>query len=138
VLGTTFVQTGSVQLGAVWVAMGIGSLACAILVANNLRDIPTDTSVGKRTLAVILGDRGTRVLLGSLHVAAMGCAVLAASALTWEALLALAALPLSGWAVAAVARGATGSALIPVLRDTGLAELVYAVGLATGLVLAVV
>ena len=138
VLGTTFVQTGSVQPGALWVALGIGSLACAILVANNLRDIPTDTSVGKRTLAVILGDRGTRLLLATLHVAAMGCAVLAASALTWGALLALAALPLSGLAVAAVARGATGPALIPVLRDTGLAELVYAVGLAAGLVLATV
>src|SRR6478752_4906357 len=52
VVGTTYVQTQSFDAGAWWAGVGVGALACAILVANNLRDIPSDTVVGKRTLAV--------------------------------------------------------------------------------------
>ncbi len=62
VLGTTYVQTGTAPLAAWFAAVGVGSLACAILVANNVRDIPTDREVGKRTLAVVLGDRQSRYL----------------------------------------------------------------------------
>jgi 1,4-dihydroxy-2-naphthoate octaprenyltransferase len=136
VLGTTYVQTEDVHLGGFWVACGIGSLACAILVANNLRDIASDSMAGKRTLAVVLGDRATRLLFSLLHLAAAAAAVLAAAALTWWALLALACLPLSFVAVRSVQRGASGQALIRALRDTGLAELVFAVGLFAGLAIA--
>ena len=56
VVGTTYVQTEELTWPALYAAVGIGALACALLVANNLRDIPTDTVAGKRTLAVVLGD----------------------------------------------------------------------------------
>ena len=52
VVGTTYVQTETFELPALYAAVGVGALACAILVVNNLRDIPTDTLAGKRTLAV--------------------------------------------------------------------------------------
>jgi 1,4-dihydroxy-2-naphthoate octaprenyltransferase len=136
VLGTTYVQTEEIPVGTVWVACGVGALACAILVANNLRDIASDTLAGKRTLAVVIGDADTRRVFTLLHLAAAVCAVLAAWTLTWWALLALAFLPLSWRAVGVVRQGAGGRALIQALRDTGLAELVFAVGLFVGLAIA--
>ncbi len=60
VLGTTYTQAGRLSLAAACAAVGIGALACAVLMANNLRDIATDATVGKRTLAVRLGDRNAR------------------------------------------------------------------------------
>jgi 1,4-dihydroxy-2-naphthoate octaprenyltransferase len=136
VLGTAYVQTQDIDAGAVWVACGVGALACAILVVNNLRDIASDSLAGKRTLAVVVGERVTRQLFILLHLAAVVCAVLAASALSWWALLALSALPLSWRAVRIVRSGGTGSVLVAALRDTGLAELVFAVGFLAGLALA--
>src|SRR4051795_4085348 len=62
VIGTTYVQTETWDVAALYAAIGIGALACAILVANNLRDIPTDRLAGKLTLAVRLGDDRTRGL----------------------------------------------------------------------------
>ena len=62
VVGTTYVQTETWEWPALYAGVGVGALACAILVANNLRDIPTDTVAGKRTLAVRLGDERTRAL----------------------------------------------------------------------------
>ena len=67
VCGTTYVQVGRVTGPALVCAVAVGLLACAILVVNNLRDIPTDTTAGKRTLAVRLGDRGTRRLYAALR-----------------------------------------------------------------------
>jgi 1,4-dihydroxy-2-naphthoate octaprenyltransferase len=136
VVGTTYVQTETVRLGTIEVACGVGALACAILVANNLRDIASDSRTGKRTLAVVVGDPATRRIFALLHLAALVFAVLAASALSWWALLAFACLPLSWRAVSAVRGRATGAALIRALRDTGLAELTYAVGLFVGLAIA--
>lgn len=133
VLGTTYVQLDALTWTSLAAAIGIGALACAILVANNLRDIGTDMEAGKRTLAVILGDRRTRlfyVALGSLALLCLGWAAL--SATPW-ALLGLVALPLAAKAVLAVWRGAAGAALIPVLSGTGATLLLYAVGLAAGL-----
>src|SRR3954447_12927392 len=79
VVGTTYVQTEQWLLAAVYAAVGVGALACAILVANNLRDIPTDTVAGKWTLAVVLGDTRTRglyaLLLGVALVALVGVAL---------------------------------------------------------------
>lgn len=132
VLGTAYVQIGSITAPAVAASIGIGAIACTILVANNLRDIPTDSVTGKKTLAVVLGEAGTRRLFGLLMALAIAMVVWAAFSTPW-ALLALLALPLIGRAASVVASGAKGMALIPVLRDTGLAELVYAAGLAIGL-----
>ena len=69
VVGTTYVQTETFELPALYAAVGVGALACAILVVNNLRDIPTDTLAGKRTLAVVLGADRTR---GALPAARAG------------------------------------------------------------------
>jgi 1,4-dihydroxy-2-naphthoate octaprenyltransferase len=134
VLGTVYVQVDDVDGNAVWTACGIGSLACAILVANNLRDIPTDRETGKRTLAVVMGDQGSRDLFTSLHGAAFAFLVVVARSLSAWALVGLVAAPLSLRAVLTVRRGAVGPALIPALRDTGLTELLYAVGLLVGLI----
>ncbi|MBU2072916.1 MAG: 1,4-dihydroxy-2-naphthoate octaprenyltransferase, partial [Actinobacteria bacterium] len=127
VVGTTYVQTRTWEPAALWAAVGIGALACAILVVNNLRDIPTDTLAGKRTLAVKLGDRGTRALYAGL-VAAAGVAVVAlAATTTWWALLGLGFLAPSVPGLRTVLGGATGPALVPVLQSTGVAQLVWAV-----------
>ncbi len=140
VVGTAYVQAGTlgggVGLPAAYAGTGIGALACAILVANNLRDIPTDTTSGKHTLAVRLGDARTRVLF-VLLVALSSVALLGvALATTWWALLGLAyaapALP----AVRTVLAGADGPDLVPVLKQTGTAELLWGLGLFLGVVLA--
>ncbi len=135
VLGTTWTQAHRLDLASWAGAVGIGALACAILVANNLRDIPGDTTSGKRTLAVRLGDTRTRTLYAVLLAVAFGVVVLAALAHVW-ALLALLALPLAWPPLRAVRSAGQGRDLIPVLSGTGRLELVYAVLLALGLFLA--
>jgi len=132
VLGTTYTQAGRLSAAAVAAAIGVGALTCAILVANNLRDIPTDEVAGKHTLAVRLGDRATRALYLGLLAAPFGAAVALAARGPWP-LLALLALPLALAPVRAIRSGATGLRLLPVLRDTGRLELVYAALLAVGL-----
>ena len=136
VVGTTYVQTERVSSSAVLMGCAVGALACAILVANNLRDIPTDRATGKRTLAVILGDARSRWFYVVLQVAALSLLVAVAAAETWWVLLGLVALPLSARSIGVVRRSARGRELIPVLRDTGLAELLLAAGAFVGLVIA--
>ncbi len=114
--------------------MGVGALACAILVANNLRDIPTDAASGKRTLAVKLGDAGTRRLYAALLAAAAVALVPAVLARPWAALTFLVA-PLAFGPLKAVLGGATGRDLLPVLRRTGALELAYGVVLGLSLAL---
>ena len=132
VLGTTYTQAGRLSAAAVAAAIGVGALTCAILVANNLRDIPTDEVAGKHTLAVRLGDRATRGLYLALLAAPFVAAAALAARRPWP-LLALLALPLALAPVQAIRSGATGLKLLPVLRDTGRLELVYAALLAVGL-----
>ncbi|MCY7396969.1 MAG: 1,4-dihydroxy-2-naphthoate polyprenyltransferase [Nocardioides sp.] len=133
VTGTTYVQTETWLWPAGYAAVGIGSLACAILVVNNLRDIPTDTVAGKQTLAVRLGDTRTRGLYGLLVLAAAVAVVAVAVSTTWWALLGLGFLVVAARGLRTVAGGATGLGLVPVLQQTGLAELVWAVLVTTGL-----
>ncbi|WP_309647158.1 1,4-dihydroxy-2-naphthoate polyprenyltransferase [Nocardioides sp.] len=134
VIGTTYVQTESWVWPAFYAGIGVGALACAILVVNNLRDIPTDTVAGKRTLAVRLGDGRTRALYLLLVLAAAVAVVAVAGATTWWVLVALAFLAVALPAVRTVMSGATGPGLIPVLQQTGLAELVWAALVAAALV----
>jgi 1,4-dihydroxy-2-naphthoate octaprenyltransferase len=134
VVGTTYLQTESWEWAALYAAVGVGALACALLVANNLRDIPTDTVAGKRTLAVVLGDRRTRLLYGGLVVLATAAVVAVAVGTSWCALLGLGFLVLAVPATRTVLSGATGPGLIPVLQQTGLAELVWAALVAAALV----
>jgi len=125
VLGTLFVQTGEVTGIGIGAAVAVGCFSTAVLVANNLRDIPTDTKSGKRTLAVLIGDRDTRRLYLALIVAPF-LITLVIGVRVPGALLGLLALPLAVLGARRVVRGLTGLQLIPVLRDTGLAMLVWA------------
>jgi 1,4-dihydroxy-2-naphthoate octaprenyltransferase len=134
VLGTTYTQAGRVSTAAGAAAVAVGALACAILVANNLRDVPTDALAGKRTLAVRLGDRATRRFYVALVVLAFVLVPVAAVGRPW-ALLGLGAVALAVAPVRAVLRGDKGLELLPVLRDTGRLELGYAILLAVGLAL---
>jgi 1,4-dihydroxy-2-naphthoate polyprenyltransferase len=133
VVGTTYVQTQTWELASFGAAVGVGALACAILVANNLRDIPTDQEAGKRTLAVRLGEGSTRRLYAALVLAATAAGLLVAALTTWWALLALGYAGAAAPAARAVLEGARGPALVPVLQQTGMAELVFGAGLFVGL-----
>ena len=138
VVGTTYVQTESWEWAALapslGAAIGVGALACAILVANNLRDIPTDTAARKRTLAVLLGDRRTRRLYVALVLLACLAVVLVALVTSWCVLVGFGFLVLAAPAGRTVLDGATGPGLIPVLQATGLAELLWAALVAAALV----
>jgi 1,4-dihydroxy-2-naphthoate octaprenyltransferase len=138
VVGTAYVQTQDLHLAALWAGIGVGALACAILVANNLRDIAGDEVAGKRTLAVVLGDERTRHLFGLLVDAAAVALVGVALTTTWYVLLALVAAPAAVRAVSTVLGDrATGPALVPVLQQTGIAELLYAAGILVGVAVGV-
>jgi len=136
VMGTYFVQAERLSLASNWAADGIGALACAILVANNLRDIPTDTAAGKRTLAVVLGDQRTRYLYAFLVVASAIALLGVALETSWWALLGLAYVPAALRGTRIVLGGTTGPGLIPVLARTGAAELLYGLGIFVGLLIA--
>ena len=132
VAGTAYVQMQTLTWLPFAASAAIGLLACALLVINNLRDIPTDSETGKRTLAVVLGDQRTRALyIGCILVPFCVALVLApARPLT---LLALAALPLAFAPVRQVRAGATGRRLIIALGQTGRLELAYGALLTLGL-----
>jgi 1,4-dihydroxy-2-naphthoate octaprenyltransferase len=136
VCGTTYVQVGRISLATLLTGVWVGALACAILVTNNLRDIRGDAQVGKRTLATRLGDAGTRVLYVILIALSALLIIVAALVTSWWALLGLAGLLVIIPAVRVVLSGGTGPALIGVLKATGLAELMTALGFAAGLALA--
>ena len=106
----------------------------ALLVVNNLRDIPGDTAAGKRTLAVRLGDARTRVLYAACVVGAF-VGVVGVAFIRVGALLALLAVPLAVAPVRRVARGAAGRQLIPVLGETGRVQLALGALLAIGIVI---
>ena len=131
-LGTTYTQALTLSVPAIAGAVGVGALASAILVANNLRDIPSDREHGKRTLAVRLGDARTRQLYAGLLLVAFAC-VLVAGAINRTALIALLSLVLAVPLVRRVRGGDLGRDLVPVLSGTGRLELVYGVLLAIGL-----
>jgi 1,4-dihydroxy-2-naphthoate octaprenyltransferase len=139
VVGTTYVQTETWSLDAVYAAVGVGALASAILVANNLRDIPTDKRAGKRTLAVALGDERTRHLYGLLiDLAVIALIGIALTTTWWVALALVAGLPAVRAVTTVLGDKAIGTDLIPVLQQTGVAELLYAAGLFVGLTIGAV
>ena len=133
-LGSTYVQHGSFTLVSLLASLAVGSLTTALLVVNNLRDIPGDAAVGKRTLAVKIGDGATRRLYLGLLVAA-ALATLAVVALRPWALLAFAAAAAAVRPVRIVRSGATGRALVPALIDTGRLELTFGILFAASLAL---
>jgi 1,4-dihydroxy-2-naphthoate octaprenyltransferase len=133
-VGTTFAAVETITWLSVVMGAAVGSLACALLVINNLRDIPTDAAVGKRTLAVRLGDRWTRRFYVGLIVSAFVLVGVAAFARTWV-VLALLAIPLAASAVRTVLGGASGPELIVVLGETGRVQLVFGALATVGLIL---
>jgi 1,4-dihydroxy-2-naphthoate polyprenyltransferase len=132
VAGTAYVQMDRMPWLAVAAAAPVGLLACALLVINNLRDIPTDTVTGKRTLAVVLGDHRTRVLYAACIVISFGAAVAIAAAKPL-ALIALAAVPFALAPLRLVRQGASGPGLITALGQTGRLQLAFGVLLTLGL-----
>ena len=134
VLGTTFVNSGRVTPASVAAAVGVGLLACALLMINNLRDLDTDVDSGKRTLAVLLGDRLARYVL-ALTIAGAYLAVLVLGVNHPWCLVALLSLPLAVPPVRRVLAGDKGMGLLPALGAIGRLEFVYAVLVTLGMVL---
>jgi 1,4-dihydroxy-2-naphthoate polyprenyltransferase len=131
-LGTTYTQAHTISPASIASAVGVGAIASAILVANNLRDIPTDRSHGKRTLAVRLGDARTRRLYAALLAVALA-AVVVTGVSHPTALVALLSFVMAYPLLRRVLGGELGKDLVPVLSGTGRFELVYAALLAVGL-----
>jgi 1,4-dihydroxy-2-naphthoate octaprenyltransferase len=136
-LGSSYAQHRMLPATAWIAAVATGVLAVAILVVNNLRDVPTDAVAGKRTLAVRIGEARTRQLFVAAIGLGLALAVIAeplAAKSAWP-LLAVLALPLAREPIAAVRGGGVGKALIPALGGTGKLELAVAVLLAAGLLI---
>jgi 1,4-dihydroxy-2-naphthoate polyprenyltransferase len=133
VMGTTYVQADRFTASSFGAAVAVGSLACALLLGNNIRDAPRDAAAGKRTLAVFLGEQRSRMFYTALMIAPFVLVLpLIATNGAWVAgtLLALA---LSGRTIAPVLRGERGAALIPALQGTSLTALIFAILLTAGL-----
>jgi 1,4-dihydroxy-2-naphthoate octaprenyltransferase len=134
--GSTYVQVDGLDGLGLAASVPVGFLATALLVTNNLRDIPGDTEVGKTTLAVRLGDRRTRFLYVALLLGAFVAVPLVAGLGGRPAgAVALVAVLVAQKPVVAVLSGAKGPALIPVLVATGRVQLLFGALLTAGLAL---
>lgn len=135
-IGTTYIQDEEVTPLAVGVSVPVGLLAVALLITNNLRDLPGDELVGKRTLAVRIGDKPTRILyVLTIVMAFLSLPYL--SLLRPGALLALLALPVAIAPVRSVLRGTSGLGLVAVLGATGKLQMIYGALLCIGLAIGI-
>ena len=135
-IGSAYVQTESLSGLAFVLSIPVGVFATALLVINNLRDREGDAAVGKRTLAVRIGDSSTRVLyIGSMLGAFVLIAVTAALSSRPALLLGLIGLVTAAPGIRTVAQGAQGRSLIPVLEATGRTQLVAGLAMTVGLLL---
>jgi 1,4-dihydroxy-2-naphthoate octaprenyltransferase len=135
-MGTEFVIAESFSVTGAFASVAVGAFACALLVINNLRDIPGDTQAGKRTLAVKLGDVQTRKMFAGLIVVAFFAIVATSFTAGPLALLGLVGVVSLRPAIEALARGAKGKDLIIVLGAVGKGQLILGVTYTAGLVLA--
>jgi 1,4-dihydroxy-2-naphthoate octaprenyltransferase len=130
-VGSYYIQTQKISGQSVLLSIPVGALACAILVMNNLRDLPLDAQVGKRTFSVRIGDKNTRYFYVLLLILAQ---VISAYAYTFNsyALLTLIWLPLTVKNCRLVLQGVTGKELIPLLISTARLQLLlsFTLGLA--------
>jgi len=133
-VGSYYVQVEQISWNAVLLAIPMGCLSCSILVINNLRDLPQDALVNKRTLAVRLGDKKTRIFYALLLILAQITAALA-GAINYKLLLTLIWMPLTYNALMQVLKGADSKELISVLGKTSKLQLLLAVTLAVCLLI---
>ena len=131
-VGSYYVQVEQISSSALLLSIPMGSLSCAILVINNLRDLNQDKLVSKRTMAVKLGDANTRIFYLLLLVLAQVSAAAAASFNNY-ALLTLLWLPLTYSAANQVLKGASGKELITILGKTSMLQFLLALTLAISL-----
>jgi len=136
VLGTAYVQSGPPSALSLIGAIGVGMLSCSVLVVNNLRDIESDALVGKRTLAVLLGDTDTRRLYAALIIMPMVLSLVGALR-SPAMLLGLLAAPVAYSPLRRVCGGISGRELVAVLGDTAMVMLVWSLGTAVGLAMAI-
>jgi 1,4-dihydroxy-2-naphthoate octaprenyltransferase len=125
-IGSYYVQTQQINWQIVLLSIPIGSLSCAILVVNNLRDRPLDELAGKQTLAVKLGDQKTRYFYGFLLLITQ-LTVLFAISINKQIAFVMICLPLVYKVLRQVLRGAKGEELIAVLGRTARVQLITAV-----------
>jgi 1,4-dihydroxy-2-naphthoate octaprenyltransferase len=132
--GTAFVQQDQLDASILWLAVPVGLLACALLMVNNLRDIPTDSAVGKRTLAVRLGAQRSRTLLVAIVVIALILPTVGAlvRSLPWPVAVTLVTIPLAIGPLRVI-RTAEGRGLVPALIGITRLQLVFGVVLAGAL-----
>jgi 1,4-dihydroxy-2-naphthoate octaprenyltransferase len=133
-VGSAYVQVERVPAAAWWGSLVVGLLACAILLANNLRDIPTDRIAGKRTLAVRVGARATRHLFVGCYAGAFVAVAVIGITQPW-ALLGLLALPLAVAPVRLMLTRSDPPSLVAALVATSKIEVVLAVLVSVGLCL---
>ena len=131
-VGSYYIQTEQFNWQIFLLAIPVGTLSCAILAVNNLRDLPQDKLVGKRTMAVRIGEKNTRVFFMLLLVTAQVTA-LAAASISSLALITLICSPITYSVVRQVLNGAVGAELIEVLSKTAKLQLVMASLLAAAL-----
>ena len=131
-VGSYYIQTEQFNWQIFLLALPVGTLSCAILAINNLRDLPQDKLVGKRTMAVRIGEKNTRVFFMLLLVTAQVTA-LAAASISSLALITLICAPITYHVVRQVLYGAVGAELIEVLSKTAKLQLLMASLLAAAL-----
>jgi 1,4-dihydroxy-2-naphthoate octaprenyltransferase len=131
-VGSYYIQTEQFNWQIFLLALPVGTLSCAILAINNLRDLPQDKLVGKRTMAVRIGEKNTRVFFMLLLVNAQVTA-LAAASISSLALITLICAPITYRVVRQVLNGAAGAELIEVLSKTAKLQLLMASLLAAAL-----
>jgi 1,4-dihydroxy-2-naphthoate octaprenyltransferase len=127
-LGTYYAHVDSLSFEVILASFAMGSLACAILVLNNLRDLEKDKSAGKITLAVKIGDSQTRRFYQGLIFTPLLVA-LALVPTSFYFLLAFLALPQILKVAASIRTGASGSALIELLERTGKIQIIYSLAI---------
>jgi len=131
-IGSYVVQSHRISWQSALVSVPVGALSCSLLAINNLRDLPKDALVGKRTVAVRLGDKRARTMLISLLVLVHLAAALAALITPWT-LITLLFLPITGKIARGVQSGAAGAQLIPMLGQVGKLQLFLSTALAFAL-----
>ncbi len=135
--GTTYTQAGQVSLAAFIGAVGTRVFAMALLMANNVRDIPTDIEAGKRTLAVRLGDDAARISYVMMLALAIFLPLVLVENHPWILIVLLAG-PICLMPSWLMLKGKRRKSLIPVLKQTGMMNLAYSGLFSLGLVLSVV